>query len=213
MRPGRASRTTHQSCPGPRLRRLSQPSIHLPLVSYLPGTNSAGAGFSMRSFAAKKSSLAASASAPSRASARLTWRRVNSGAPADSRSPIIWRRASILIRALIQDRIANVRQRFHRRPENSVRVVHSIFAEACHIRGEEAQRSRVESDAAVRGRLKNATRKRRLGYKPDVWVRVLQVSRALGIAESPVCHHRTDTRQRQQLYVRIRPNERCLPGG
>src|SRR5580704_1613433 len=72
-----------QSYPVTRFRRVSQPSIHLPCSSYLPGTKIAGSGFNMRSFAPKNSSLADNASAPKRRSARLRYRRVKSGASSD----------------------------------------------------------------------------------------------------------------------------------
>jgi ribosomal protein L11 methyltransferase len=65
---------------GTGTHETTQLCFHLPLLSYLPGTNTAGCGFSMRWRSAKKSSLQSSATAPRRASARLTLRRVNSGA-------------------------------------------------------------------------------------------------------------------------------------
>ena len=49
----------HQSWPGVRRRRDSQPSIHLPRVVYLPGMKTAGSALSRFDFGAKKSSFAA----------------------------------------------------------------------------------------------------------------------------------------------------------
>src|SRR6186997_1016143 len=60
----------HQSLPGTRRRRDSQPSIHLPLVVYFPGMKTAGSGLTRFDFAAKKSSLVAIARPPTRADAR-----------------------------------------------------------------------------------------------------------------------------------------------
>ena len=50
--------TTHQSCPGVRRRRDSQPSIHLPRAVNLPGMKIAGSALSRFDLGAKKSSLA-----------------------------------------------------------------------------------------------------------------------------------------------------------
>ena len=63
---------THQSWPGVRRRRDSQPSIHLPRDVYLPGMNTAASAFSRFDFDAKKSSLVAIARPPIRAQARST---------------------------------------------------------------------------------------------------------------------------------------------
>src|SRR5687767_8090651 len=71
----------HQSCPGVRRRRDSHPSIHLPRAVNLPGTNTAGSGFSRFDRGAKKSSFAASARPPTRADARSA-RAVNAGSSA-----------------------------------------------------------------------------------------------------------------------------------
>ena len=60
----------HQSWPGVRRRRDSQPSIHLPRDVNLPGMKIAGVGFSRFDFAAKNSSFAAIARPPTRADAR-----------------------------------------------------------------------------------------------------------------------------------------------
>src|SRR6187397_2109079 len=74
MIPGNPSLTMHQSWPGVRRRRDSQPSIHLPRSVYFSGMKIAGSGFSRFSFGAKKSSLVATASAPRRADARsIRW--------------------------------------------------------------------------------------------------------------------------------------------
>ena len=64
------SSTTHQSCPGVRRRRVSQPSIHLPRAVNLPAMKIAGSGFNRLAFGAKNSSLAAMARPPTRAEAR-----------------------------------------------------------------------------------------------------------------------------------------------
>ena len=48
----------HQSNPGVRRRRDSQPSIHFPRSVYLPSMKTGAEGFSRFSFGAKKSSLA-----------------------------------------------------------------------------------------------------------------------------------------------------------
>src|SRR6478752_2068282 len=55
-----------------RLRRLSQPSIHLPFSSYLPGMKTGGAGSISRALSAKKSSVANTTSEPSRGCAKST---------------------------------------------------------------------------------------------------------------------------------------------
>src|SRR5579864_7956901 len=70
MIPGMPSRTTAQSYPGPRLRRDSQPSIHLPWSVYLSGANTGSAALMRFSFSAKKSSLAARTQPPARSPAR-----------------------------------------------------------------------------------------------------------------------------------------------
>src|SRR5688572_4052882 len=79
--PRMPSSTMHQSWPGVRRRRDSQPSIHLPRFVYLPGMKTAGSGFTRLDFAAKKSSLAAIARPPTRADARSA-RLINSVAGA-----------------------------------------------------------------------------------------------------------------------------------
>ena len=79
--PRMPSWTMHQSWPGTRRRRDSQPSIHLPRDVYLPGMNTAGSGLTRFAFGAKKSSLVATARPPTRADARSA-RLVNSGAVA-----------------------------------------------------------------------------------------------------------------------------------
>ena len=58
IRPRRPSASTHQSCPGVRRRRVSQPSIHLPRLVYLPATKTAGSGLTRQFRGAKNSSLA-----------------------------------------------------------------------------------------------------------------------------------------------------------
>ena len=60
----------HQSWPGVRRRRDSQPSIHLPRDVNLPGMKIAGSGLTRFDFGAKKSSLVAIARPPTRADAR-----------------------------------------------------------------------------------------------------------------------------------------------
>jgi hypothetical protein len=84
--PGSPRRRMHQSWPGVRRRRVSQPSIHLPRSVYLSGMKTAASGLSRFSFSAKNSSLAASASPPSRADARsIRW--VNSLITSLARGP------------------------------------------------------------------------------------------------------------------------------
>ena len=61
----------HQSWPGVRRRRVSQPSIHLPRSVYLSAMKTAGSGLSRFSFSAKKSSLAATPRPPSRADGEI----------------------------------------------------------------------------------------------------------------------------------------------
>src|SRR5215813_14017087 len=60
----------HQSNPGVRRRRDSQPSIHFPRSVYLPSMKTGAEGFSKFSFGAKKSSLAKSTAPPRRSEAR-----------------------------------------------------------------------------------------------------------------------------------------------
>src|SRR5271163_5075841 len=62
----------HQSKPGLLRRRVSQPSIHLPVETYLPSTNTAFAASSKSSLGAKNSSLASSTRPPSRSVAKST---------------------------------------------------------------------------------------------------------------------------------------------
>src|SRR5262245_50908075 len=64
------SSTMHQSWPGTRRRRDSQPSIHLPFDLYFPGMKIAGSGLTRFDFGAKKSSLVATARPPTLADAR-----------------------------------------------------------------------------------------------------------------------------------------------
>jgi hypothetical protein len=78
----------HQSWPGVRRRRDSQPSIHLPRVVYRSGTKIGAAGLIRLAFGAKKSSLAASTRPPVRADARSA-SRVN--AVVLSSRPLIFR--------------------------------------------------------------------------------------------------------------------------
>src|SRR5438034_5997386 len=68
------SRMMHQSEPpsGPRRRRVSHPSIHLPRSVYLPSMNTALPAASRLCLGAKNSSDAASARPPTRAAARST---------------------------------------------------------------------------------------------------------------------------------------------
>src|SRR2546430_4561636 len=60
----------HQSNPGVRRRRVSQPSIHLPRSVYLPSMNTGTDGFSRFSLGAKNSSFANSTAPPMRSDAR-----------------------------------------------------------------------------------------------------------------------------------------------
>src|ERR1044072_8073316 len=60
----------HQSKPGVRRRRLSQPSIHLPRSVYLPSIKIGSLARSRFSFGAKKSSLATSTAPPTFSEAR-----------------------------------------------------------------------------------------------------------------------------------------------
>src|SRR5215831_6390974 len=60
----------HQSNPGVRRRRDSQPSIHFPRSVYLPSMKTGSEGLSKFSFGAKKSSLAKSTAPPRRSEAR-----------------------------------------------------------------------------------------------------------------------------------------------
>src|SRR5438876_1701213 len=60
----------HQSNPGVRRRRVSQPSIHLPRSVYLPSMNTGRDGLSRFSLGAKNSSLANSTAPPRRSDAR-----------------------------------------------------------------------------------------------------------------------------------------------
>src|SRR5688572_18388939 len=68
--PRMPSVTMHQSWPATRRRRDSQPSIHLPLVVYLPGMKIGGSALTRFDLGAKKSSFAAIARPPTRADAR-----------------------------------------------------------------------------------------------------------------------------------------------
>src|SRR6188508_1538278 len=61
--------TTHQSWPGVRRRRVSQPSIHLPRSVYLSAMKTPRPGLRRFSFSAKNSSFARRAAPPTRASA------------------------------------------------------------------------------------------------------------------------------------------------
>src|SRR5687767_15787082 len=70
--PRMPSATMHQSCPGVRRRRDSQPSIHLPREVNFPGIYIAASGFTRFDFEAKKSSFVATARPPTRADARST---------------------------------------------------------------------------------------------------------------------------------------------
>src|SRR5688572_26249720 len=79
--PRMPSATIHQSWPGTRRRRDSQPSIHFPFEVYLSGMKMAGPGLTRLDFGAKNSSLAAIARPPTRADARSA-RLVNSCAVA-----------------------------------------------------------------------------------------------------------------------------------
>src|SRR5579863_7196345 len=60
----------HQSYPGVRRRRVSQPSIHLPRAVYFPSIKTGFDSFSRFSFGAKKSSLAPITRPPSRSAAK-----------------------------------------------------------------------------------------------------------------------------------------------
>src|ERR1700704_137754 len=62
----------HQSNPGVRRRRDSQPSIHFPRSVYLPSIKMGAEGFSKFSLGAKNSSLANSTAPPRRSEARST---------------------------------------------------------------------------------------------------------------------------------------------
>src|ERR1700704_65654 len=70
MIPGKPSRMMHQSNPGVRRRRDSQPSIHLPRSVYLPSIKTGAEGLSRFSLGAKNSSLANSTAPPKRSDAR-----------------------------------------------------------------------------------------------------------------------------------------------
>src|SRR4051812_46496019 len=70
--PRNPSCTTHQSWPGVRRRRVSQPSIHLPRSVYLSGIKTPRPGLRRFSFSAKNSSFAINARPPTRSAARST---------------------------------------------------------------------------------------------------------------------------------------------
>src|SRR5882724_1853620 len=70
--PGTPRRMMHQSYPGVRRRRVSQPSIHFPRSVYLPSTKMGALGLSRFSLGAKNSSLATSTAPPSFSEARST---------------------------------------------------------------------------------------------------------------------------------------------
>src|SRR5947207_10556499 len=70
IRPGDPRRIRHQSNPGVRRRRVSQPSIHLPRSVYLPSMKMGAAGLRRLSLGAKNSSLATSTAPPRRSDAR-----------------------------------------------------------------------------------------------------------------------------------------------
>src|SRR5215210_4112343 len=78
-RPFTPSLITQKSCPPPRRRRDSHPSIHLPFWSYLSGTNTGSESCSRRDLSAKNSSLARIACEPSRGEAKLTLLLTKSG--------------------------------------------------------------------------------------------------------------------------------------
>src|SRR5439155_26818038 len=62
----------HQSKPGVRRLRVSQPSIHFPRSVYLPSMKTGTDGFNKFSLGAKNSSLANSTAPPRRSEARST---------------------------------------------------------------------------------------------------------------------------------------------
>src|ERR1700733_2111085 len=62
----------HQSYPGVRRLRVSQPSIHFPLSVYLPSIKTGFACFNKFSLGAKNSSFASTARPPSRSDAKST---------------------------------------------------------------------------------------------------------------------------------------------
>src|SRR6202162_1115354 len=68
----------HQSWPGVRRRRVSQPSIHLPRSVYTPSRKTGAAAWSKLSLGAKNSSLAVTAAPPRRSEARSTSSRKSS---------------------------------------------------------------------------------------------------------------------------------------
>src|SRR5882672_2722188 len=70
--PGNPRRMMHQSKPGVRRRRVSQPSIHFPRSVYLPSIKTGALGLSRFSLGAKNSSLATSTAPPSFSEARST---------------------------------------------------------------------------------------------------------------------------------------------
>src|SRR5436305_4908423 len=70
--PGSPSRTVHQSWPGSRRRRVSQPSIHLPTPVYSPSFQTASPALRRFSLGAKNSSFAASTAPPILSDARST---------------------------------------------------------------------------------------------------------------------------------------------
>src|SRR5436305_14504323 len=62
----------HQSWPGSRRRRVSQPSIHLPTSVYTPSFQTASPALRRFSLGAKNSSFAIKTEPPSRSAARST---------------------------------------------------------------------------------------------------------------------------------------------
>ena len=70
---GCCQRIMAQSCPGVRLRRLSQPSIHLPRSVYLSVMKIPRPGLMRFSFSAKKSSVAYSTFSERRRRGRSVW--------------------------------------------------------------------------------------------------------------------------------------------
>src|SRR5262245_61737047 len=112
----------HQSNPGVRRRRVSQPSIHLPWSVYSPSKKTGALDLSRFSFGAKNSSLATSTAPPSFSEARS----MSSVKSICSLNQPFSTTIVLTIQALLSDRVRLVRLRSQGAPLR--RHAHETYA-------------------------------------------------------------------------------------
>src|SRR5258708_31242343 len=147
--PAKPRRTMHQSNPGVRRRRDSQPSIHLPRSVYLPSIKTGAPDFSRFSLGAKNSSLANSTAPPRRSEARsissvksiavgssFIGRPIGRIGPISSDRPKQQLAVGFAKRAAIINHPPTKKSLFYHSPQNLTRIGRQLVAVFKHFRSD-----------------------------------------------------------------------------